>query len=279
MSEGPAGNLEDIEQLFRENDNIGADSSLWLRAARQLLQHGKPVGQLTVLAFKSADGRSLPFGALTHTTRNRSLFWPVLPRNAQTVAKQGAIDVIDHVTLELPSEKVHATAYDGTGMSVHHSAADLGHTRAWRLQRFEGRNLALWFTMLVRWDVLEEQDFAVQRLVRMRTTDAERRKQEFARLAGQIKVMNVPLPATASDPSYVYCLAYFVTGPATDVEFPPEALATAGLDEHIDGFPDGTIFPVRPLKLLYERTQFIFAAACPPGTLKHDVIVGFPRAR
>lgn len=267
----------DIERLFRENEDLGVDSSLWLRAARQLMCDGKPLGQLTVLAFKSADGKSLPFGALAHTNRDRIIFWPVLPRNAEMVARKGTLDVLDHLTLELPSGKMHATAYGVTGEPVHCSAADLGHPQAWRLHRLEGHDLALWFTLLVRWDVLKEQDFAVQRRVKMPRGDEQRRTQEFVRFAGQIKVMDVPLPETVLEPNYVYCLAYFVPDACAEVTLPPGAILTSGLGAHIDGCRADAIVDVRPLKLRYEHTQFVFAAACPPGTLTDDVFVGLPR--
>src|SRR5262245_27951957 len=43
--EAPA-NDADVQRLFREQDNLGADSSLFLRAIRQLTKEGKPIGQV-----------------------------------------------------------------------------------------------------------------------------------------------------------------------------------------------------------------------------------------
>jgi len=66
------GDNDDIAKLLRENDDIGAQSSLWVRPIRQLLDSGKPIGQLTVLAFRGQDTGSYPFGVLTHTKNQRN---------------------------------------------------------------------------------------------------------------------------------------------------------------------------------------------------------------
>ena len=91
---------EDIARLFRENDDIGAQSSLWVRPIRQLLDSGKPIGQLTVLAFRGEGTGAYPFGVLTHTDKQRVVFWPVLPRNADMIAANGQNGVetivVDH---------------------------------------------------------------------------------------------------------------------------------------------------------------------------------------
>jgi|GEM_PF-1685827 len=272
-----ADHLSDVERLFREHDHLGADSSLWLRAARMLMDQGKPLGQLTVLACKSSEGGSLPFGAMTQTKSNRIVFWPVLPRHTQMTAEKHRIGVIDHLTLELPSERIHATAYDAAGRSQHYAASDLGHEQAWRLQHFEGTNLALWFKLAFRRSVLAEQERAVQRRIPAPTLDVQRRVREFSRFAGRIKVVDVPLPSGVSDPTYVVCVAYLVTDTSGSVDFRSDVFTTSDLDGEVDGFSAGSIFEVRPLALRYAERQFVFATACPAGNLKQDVIVGFPR--
>lgn len=199
----------DIAQIFLENDDLAADSSLWFRSLRQLLKEGKPTGAMTLLAFRDGDASAYPFGVLTHTKNDRVVFWLVLPTNADMVAAEGKIGVIDHVTLELPNEKTHVTAYDSGGDALQYGAADFGHLQAWRLQRFEGTGLSIWFTLLVKWSILAAQETVVQRRMQAPTpADVERRKQAFARHAAQIKVIDVPVPQgeNASDYVLLRCL-------------------------------------------------------------------------
>jgi hypothetical protein len=244
-----------------------------------LIHEGKPLGQLTLLAFPSPNHGALPFGALTLTNKNRIVFWPVGPRNMKMVAQTDQIGVIDHLTLELPSEKIHATAYDAGTQPLHYAASDLGHTQSWRLQHFEGTGLALWFTLLVRWSVLLDQDFAVQRRVCAPTADADRRKMEFASFASQIKVIDVPLPPGPSAGNYVYCVAYFVTDTSAEIQLSSDVFPLGHLNGQVDGYSATPNLDVRALRLPYAVTQFVFAAACPPGELTQGVVVGFPRQR
>lgn len=269
----------DISQLFRDNDDVGADSSLLLRAARMLMQDGKPLGQLTMLAFPTADHGALPFGALTHTKNNRIVFWPVVPPKTEMVVRSGDITFFDHLTLELPNEKIHATAYDATGKSLHYDASDFGQSQSWRLQHFEGTGLAFWFSILVRWSVLQDQDFAVQRRVCMPTPDADRRKTEFVRFASQIVVKDVPVSIGPSAGDYVFCVAYFVTDTTRDIQLTPDVFPTAMIGGQVDGYAAPPDLEVRALKLRYADTQFVFATACPSGHLTQDLIVGYPRKR
>ena len=89
---------DDAARLFREHDDIGPDSSLWLRAIGQLTRHGKPLGQAVALAFKAHDLDPLPFGIVTATENNRLVFWPALPNGAEMPC--GDIDAVDHITLD-----------------------------------------------------------------------------------------------------------------------------------------------------------------------------------
>jgi len=74
------GDDAEILRLFREDDRLGADSSLWLRPFRLLTEHGKPVGQILAFTIPVSNDKSMPVGMLTLTDRNRLVFWPVLPR-------------------------------------------------------------------------------------------------------------------------------------------------------------------------------------------------------
>lgn len=273
-------NNADIATLFRESDDIGAPSSLWLRPIRQLLDSGKPVEQLTVLAFRGQETGAYPFGVLTHTKKQRVVFWPVLPLDADMVAGKGKKNVVDHITLELTNQRTHITAYDARGRASHFKAADFGHDEAWRLQETEGSGLALWFTMLVRWSVLLDQELAVQRSRQAPTpAEAERRKALFASIAARMKVMDVPLPKSASEPEYVYCAVYFVTGADGEFAFSDGLFPSGQVDTEVEGWPNGSQFEIQPMRLRYEHTQYVLATTCPPGRLRHDVIMGFPRRK
>ena len=271
---------DDIAKLFRENDDIGAQSSLWVRPIRQLLDSGKPIGQLTVLTFRGQDTGSYPFGVLTHTTKQRVVFWPVLPLNADMIAAEGKNGVADHITLELANRRTHLTAYDAEGRARHFKASDFGHEEAWLLQETEGSGLALWFTMLVRWSVLLDQELAVQRCRQAPTpAEAERRKALFASIAGRMKVMDVPLPKSASEPEYVYCEVYFVTGADGEFTFSDGLFPSGQVDTEVEGWPNGSQFEIQPMRLRYEHTQYVFATTCPPGKVRHDMMIGLPRRK
>jgi len=274
------GDCSDIGRLFSENEDFGVQSSLWFRPLRQLLERGKRTGAMTVLAFRGTHTGAYPFGVLTRTKNNRIVFWPVLPKNADMVAAEGKVGVIDHITLELPNAKTHVTAYNAAGEPSRRGATDLGHCQAWRLQRFEGSGLAIWFTLLVNWSALADQETAVQRCMKApNLAEAERRKQAFARHAAQLKIVDVPLPKYVIVPEYVYCVIYFVTGPEKEIKLTPDIFLHSDIDSQVDGWPDGTVFEIQPIKLCYELTQFVIATACPPGPMRRDVVLGFPRCK
>lgn len=266
-------------QLFRDNDDLGANSSLLLRAARMLLQDGKPLGQLTMLSFPTSEHGALPFGALTHTQKGRVVFWPVVPRQTEMTAYPGAVKIFDHLTLELTNEKTHATAYDAAGKAQHYDASDFGHFQSWRLQHMEGTGLALWFSILVRWSVLQDQDLAVQRRASMPTADTARRTMEFLRFASQIKPMDVPLPSGPPAGDYVCCFAYVVTDNSHKIEVTSDAFDPGVFSSKVNGYSVPPELEISALKLNYAETQFVFAVACPSGTLTEELIVGYPRKK
>jgi hypothetical protein len=273
-----ADDCSDIARLFIENDDLGAQSSLWFRPLRHLLEQGKPAGAMTFLAFRGPHMNAYLFGAITHTQRNRIVFWPVLPKNADMVAAEGKVGVIDHITLELSNEKTHVTAYNAAGEPSRCGATDLGHPQAWRLQRFEGGGLAVWFTLLVNWSTLVDQETAVQRCTNApNPAEAERRKRAFADYAAQLTIVDVPLPKCVTTPEYVYCVIYLVADPKREIKLTPGMFIQRGVDSQVDGWPDGAEFTIQATKLCCERTQFVIATACPPGITRRDVVLGFPR--
>ena len=241
------------------------------------IRDGKPLGQITVLALPLPGHGSLPLGAITLTKKNRIVFWPVLPREAEMVARKGQVTYLDHLTLELPSEEIHATAYDSRGKSVHCGATDLGQKQSWRLQPFESTGLAFWFSLLVRRSVLRNQDMAVQRLVAAPPSDAARRKAEIARFAQRFKVMDIPLQMCPSAGDYVYCVAYVVTDTSREVELSADVYPIGTIASQVNGYVAAPDSEVQALKLKYAEMQFVFTADCPPGEVLQDVSIAFPR--
>lgn len=267
----------DLSALMRDNDNLGADSSVWLRPLRYLFEHGKPLPPVRILAFHHNHLGDLPFGAVALTRNNRVIFWPILPKGPGRVTSGSEMGMIDHLTLELPSERMHVTSFDQVGKRIHHIASDLGQGAAWRLQKIDDFGSALWFTMVVRISVLQDQDKVVQRLVKMPTSDAERRTQEFVDYARQFTCVIVPLPPSHENADFVYCAVYFVSNP----EHPPTITTKNFLvgDPHLeaDGWPEDDLLGVQPMIVTMEDVHFLIATSCPPGRLRQEIAIRFPR--
>lgn len=262
---------DDVARLFREHDDIGPDSSLWLRPLRQLFQEGKPVGQMVGLSFAPVQSHPLPFGVLSATGRERLVFWPVLPPGAHIIFGVESVDALDHVTLELPSEKVHVTAYDANGAPVHFA-------RSWRTEHFAGSGFALWFLLLVQVRILEEQATAVQRRVQVPPTDRDRRVEEFARFARGFRLQRAVLPPIPTPHSYVYCGVYLGPELGGAYDLSKVALpAGESLRGEVEGWPDGTDLQVAVSPLRIGERTICVAAACPPGKLLTDVVLGLPK--
>lgn len=189
---------QNISHLFKEHDDVGPESSLWLRIPRQLLQHGKPVGATVVLAIQGPQHGYYPFGAFAVTKRNRLIFWPVLPQDAKMTAP---VENIDHITFELPSGKTHITAYD-------HNRKPVPYRRRWRLQLFPESGLSLWFILFVKTDVLFTQELGVQRAVSVPVNDRARRVDAALNYVQTLRVQDLQLPPEVRCPSYIYVAVY-----------------------------------------------------------------------
>ncbi len=272
MRPDPALNDDDVARLFRENDDIGPDSSLWLRPIRQLIRKGKPLGQMHVLSVSIEDG-SFPFGVLTYTDANRLVFWPTLPVGTNMVCEGQITDIFDDITLEFPSEKTHITAYDFAGKAIR-------DRRSWIIGHSADSPLGLWFTILVRLAVLRQQDLAVQRKVPVPISDKDRRTNEMLRYVQHLKFVDIPAP-TCPTPDYLYCSIYLAPDSITSGQIPPSLLlpADSSPDALIDGFPDKSECQIAVRRLAVDEKVIHVAAACPPGVLRGQVIVGFPRHR
>ena len=266
-------NSDDVARLFREHDDIGNDSSLFLRPLRQLFIDGKPISQVLALTVSSIDRQKLPLGMLTQTKKDRLIFWPILPSGVNMVCADEPIDVFDHITLEFPSERIHVTAYDSNGQPVH-------ATRAWRTHHFPENKLRLWFILLLRISILHQQDMAVQRKIRMPVTDKERRTKEFIDYTQHLRFLNISLPHRDVESDYIYLSLYLVSNSITAQVPSPSIFPTdISIASQIEDWPVGNEFKVSPSIFNFDKHTICAATACPPGRLRSDVSVGFPQRR
>lgn len=262
---------DEVARLFREHDDIGLDSSLWLRPLRQLFKDGKPIGQVLALTVSPMEQLKVPFGMLTQTDKNRLIFWPVLPSGANMVCGGETGVVCDHITLEFPSEKIHMTAYDANGQAIH-------VTREWKTHHFTDCDLSLWFTLLVRVSILRQQDMAVQRRVQAPKTDKERRTREFVCYTQNLSFSNISLPPHEEKYDYIYFCVYLAADSIRADQLPPSILpADSSMDSQIQGWDEGNMFQIAVSRLTFGERTICVATACPPGRLRSDVAVGFPR--
>ena len=262
---------DDVARLFREHDDIGPDSSLWLRPLRQLFKVGKPIGQVVALTVSPMEQLKVLFGMLTQTEKNRLIFWPVLPSGVNMVCGGETVDVFDHITLEFPGEKIHMTAYDANGQAIHVS-------RAWKTHHFTDCDLSLWFTLLVRVSILRQQDMAVQRRLQTPKTDKERRTGEFVCYTQNLSFSNISLSPQEAEYDYIYFGVFLAPDSIRADQLSPSILpADSSMDSQIQGWDDGNMFQIVVSRLPFGERTICIATACPPGRLRSDVAVGFPR--
>ena len=254
-------NDDDVSRLFRENDNLGADSSLWLRVIRQLLNDGKPPGKPVIVTFETRKRDNLPFGAFMLTNNNRLIFWPALPPNAEQVH--------DHVTLELQSGKTHITEYDSEGKAIH----PRGDWR--RLDYSQDESLPLWFLLSLRFDVLLDQDRAVQRKVPTPSSDKQRREAKFINLCKEMRLEPIAMPAIDADPYWIYCAIFLVTGELRDINLDPR-IFTSCLETLVKECPPNEIPPIIASKVSVGNREVVIAVSCPSGIPTSSVDIGFP---
>ena len=261
---------DEITRLFAEHDDVGAGSSIWLRLITKLLSQGKPPGEATVVCLDCPGQGKLPFGAFALTERDRLIFWPILPRDIPVGCRGQDITVPHHVTLEFPSGRIHATAYNERGTAVHRPCG--------RLQQLGG-GFALWMMFVVELSTLGDQDKAVQRKAQTPVTDKARRESEFLRFAKKLSIRSMPLPASESAPRCVCCAMYTVAEGTNASEFAPSLFPNGGLwDGQIVDWPDGHCFMITRFLLNVGTKRVLLAACCPPGKPKSKVCLGFPNA-
>lgn len=245
---------------------MSSPTSMWLRAMRYLTHEGKTLPPFTSVMVKSSTDLMLPFAVMTQTERNRVICWPVLPKDYPLESPKGRL--IDHITLELPNGKTHTTAFGPNGKR-HHKP-----TRG-KIKEIPGTGLAPWFSMLVKWSVIENQDLRVETDMYTPAGDGPHREQVFRKMAEQYRGAYVALPEGPRQGDYVYTM--FCLQTSETIDFTPLATDYIGqnVDDRIEGFPDGTIFPIQPTKLQIGDTKIIAMTSAPPGMAKTELSYGF----
>jgi len=173
--------------------------------------------------------------------------------------------------MELPSEKMHITAYGATGKPIHFS-------RHWKSKALSKSDLRLWFLLMTRISTLRQQDLAVQRVVKMPTSDKERRLKEVARYVDNLLFVDVPLAISAEESQYIYCGVYLISDFLTPEDVPSTLLPCQdSLANQVEGWSAGSEFSVAVRQLKLGQQAICVAVACPSGTLRDDVFIGFPK--
>jgi hypothetical protein len=148
--------------------SIGSPTSFFARSLRSLTHHGSPLSPPGLLFFKSDEELMLPFGMMTETRNDRLIFWPPLPTDILTHLPDGTPNSPDHITLEHANKKSHVTAYN-------HDGTPSRFPKKGKLKPHEGSGLSEWFTLLVRWSLVEGQGHRIEVSVPSDTNDKDRR--------------------------------------------------------------------------------------------------------
>jgi hypothetical protein len=268
-TEAPRDNAE-VLRLLLEQDSLGAESSLWLRAFRQLTKDGKPIGQILLFTIPIGNERKMPIGLLTLTENNRLIFWPVLPRGNCAVINKPRFAPPDHITVESPSEKMHLTSYRADGRPVH-------VRESWRSARLQTTDLSLLFTFLVRMIVVADQDVLVCRKFPMPKNDNVRRKAEFSRCMNMVEVLYLPIPGTAPEKQYVAFSLYRTSDLMASQSLPTSLLPMSNMHGMVNDLPEKTEFPITVAQFTIRNQTFCLAAGFPPGHLNDALCFGLPR--
>lgn len=247
-------------------------TSLWFRPLRQLLDNGKPLPRTTMLTYKLSDNLNLPIGALCTTYNKRVIFWPALPKELKMYYEENASWITDHITLELPNEKIHITGYLKDNSSKHHG-------NSWRLEKFQDNNYALWFNMAIRKTVIENQELAVECDILMPNTDRERRIDEINKYVEQLVFQSVSTPSTNNENQYFYFAIYLEIAKKKQKQITTDMFM-------LNNIPNGVIedSQANELVVIHQtpftigNQNFVVATASPSGTLKEEYF-GFPTTK
>ena len=263
---------DEVARIFRDNDNLGDDSSFWIRAARQLFVDQSPLGPMTLLTTGLSSDSQMPLGLLAHTKNNRLVFWPALGKGLKMECDGQVVDMFHHVTVEFPKGRIHLTSYDANGKHI-----PIG--KSLRVVQYPNSPLSVCCILLVKADVLRSQETMFQRKIRVPPGHEKRMNEWFLQYSQSISTAESRLAPSIEGYDYVCYGLYFGPHPLTVEQLPPDFLPLEILRSQVDGCeltPDCQTC-LTPFKV-GDRTLWI-ATACPPGTLRKQVVVHFARRR
>jgi hypothetical protein len=272
-ADNPLASEDDTARLFRENDNVGHSSSYWYRCMRYFFERQSPVGEMTLLTAGPTDEDQIELGVFTFTRKNRLVFWPALTTASRMQSSDGDIPAFDHITLELPSERFHLTAYDETGAKV--KVAD-----GLRTFPIGDSGIAAWFRVLAKVEVLRNQDSAIQRKIPVPAGHLERLVKWMDDFAQNLTVQRTLLPLPPGSRDYIYYSMFVAsdTFDNDDIEM-AEALGHKILSSHVTGWDSEPHFLTQGTRFHVGNCDLVVVTACPPGTLNRPVAFECARRR
>ncbi len=267
-----ASDDDGIARVFRENDNLGDDSSFWVRAARQLYVEQKPIGQMTLLSTGPTKDSQMSLGLFTCTQKRRLVFWPALSTGRTMESDGGVGPTFHHITLEFPKGRIHLTTYDANGEKV-------PSPKSFRAVPLGDSPLSVCWMILTKVDVLRNQDTMIQRKIQVAAKHEKRLTDWFASFLGSIQYAETLLAPPDADYDYVYYAIFL--GPHTmgQEDLPRHILPLDVVRSYIDGWNATPEYEIRVTPFTVGECTLWIAAACPPGVFKNPVVAHFPRRR
>lgn len=272
MDAGDELSDDDFARIFRDNDDLGDDSSFWIRAARELFVKQSPLGPVTLLTTGPTSESQMSLALLSHTKNERLVIWPALGKGLKMECDGQVVDLFHHVTVEFPKGKIHLTSYDVSGTPIR-----IG--QALRVVQYPNSPLSVCYVMLVKTEVLKEQETMIQRKLRVPPGHEQRLQDWFLEYLKSITISESRLTPNDGGYDYVYYGIFLGPRPLAVDQLPLDLLPIDILRSEVDGFELTPEYQtsVTPFKV-GDRTLWI-ATACPPGILRKQVVVRFPRRR
>jgi len=243
----------------------------WLRPLHRLLDLGKPIGDIVLLSIHPEGKEGFALAAMQRTEAGRVIFWQPLPRG---YARQVAVaDRRDHLTLELARAKTHVTSPRTKDFKPLHELAG-------SLEPLPGTGLTYWFSLLIRWQVLEQYPAKLERgvpLSKKVEKDAGRRKAELLKAFAGMRLERIVTPGRDSGGDYALVALLLVeSGREAALDSKTCSMLLARHGGQVQGLRDDARVPFADKRLAVGETELVIAAASPPGNLLLDVLIRGP---
>ncbi|MEX0777912.1 MAG: hypothetical protein WD042_19595 [Phycisphaeraceae bacterium] len=234
------------------------DTGLWFRPFRQLLQDGKPVGEIVALQFAKDGQMTNAFGALQITRGNHIVFWPACTGTLHQDGAGGHPFSVDHISVNVRNCSIHFTGFNSNGLRTHRS------TGKQVVEMADGR-LSFCFGFAVQWSVLESQPTEQNIAVPFPNTDRVRREQEYRKALSQLKLIPLPLPHPSGAGNFGLCPFYICNGSGDEVPF--GANCVPRLNQIAKNWPGDSVVLYQGMKQPIGDKMLLLAFASPPGIL------------